>query len=758
MGVSLENRILSLNERFAEAEERARNLAGAEIFDAEAFNAAAQEAGALNERLQFVNEQIAIMSSGSQFEQMGNSIGDVGKNILSLNFEGASESANRLVAISQNITFTKAIKGVKQLGSTFLQLGKAILANPLFLVIGAIVAIGVAIVKLLKELGLLKVIMEAVGAVFQWIKDLFAALIQPLKDLTDWLGWTANAAEDAAEQEAEAAEKKAKAYEDASKSIVQSLDNQIKMAEITGESTLKLEQERLRILKETAKARAIADQKAFESAKLKGDLDEEELEELQKTAADTKLVFEQTVADIALFNAQVQEERKKAQEKRLADNKKRLDKLRNQQEKANAAAQSAAEKFNANRIAADRKFRDLELANMEDGADKERAIVQEKYKRLLEDTQNNENLLASEKKMLKVELLKAEQVALDKIQADIDAKELAEREEFLKLISDVTTQAAETEIERINEETLAKLEALKAGADAELQQTEEFLAAKAEIERQGQEAIDQFKTERDLEIAQRDMDALLALNETSLQIKLEQLEAERAIDLEQKDLTENELLLIEQEYTERRKELIESEKQARISAAQDANASVAQGLTAVASLSNAIFDAQLSKLEKGSAEEERVAKKKFETNKKLQIAMAIVQGVQATLAAYSSGSAIPVVGAVTGPLFAALAAATSVANIVKIKNSTFQGSGGGSGGSTGSAASGRTAVSSGVSSAAATPSFNLFGSGGDANNVSSTDSVEANQQQTINVNATVSEVEITETQDRVSNIEQNAEL
>ena len=52
-----------------------------------------------------------------------------------------------------------------------------------------------------------------------------------------------------------------------------------------------------------------------------------------------------------------------------------------------------------------------------------------------------------------------------------------------------------------------------------------------------------------------------------------------------------------------------------------------------------------------------------------------MQGVQAVQAAFASGSAIPVVGAVTGPAFAAAAGIAALGNIAKIKATTFQGGG-----------------------------------------------------------------------------------
>ena len=98
-----------------------------------------------------------------------------------------------------------------------------------------------------------------------------------------------------------------------------------------------------------------------------------------------------------------------------------------------------------------------------------------------------------------------------------------------------------------------------------------------------------------------------------------------------------------------------------------------QSLQATQALSDIFFTQKLSKAKKGSAEETAIAKKQFEVNKALQIANATMQGAQAVLAAYASGSAIPIIGAVAGPLYAVAAGLVAIKNIQTIKNSQFGG-------------------------------------------------------------------------------------
>lgn len=105
-----------------------------------------------------------------------------------------------------------------------------------------------------------------------------------------------------------------------------------------------------------------------------------------------------------------------------------------------------------------------------------------------------------------------------------------------------------------------------------------------------------------------------------------------------------------------------------------------KGLQAVQSLTDLYFAFKRNSLQKGSKEELDAAKKQFKINKALAITTATIQGVQGVLAAFSSGAAVPVVGAVLGPAYAVLAGVVAAANIAKIASSKFDEGGGGGGG------------------------------------------------------------------------------
>jgi hypothetical protein len=106
---------------------------------------------------------------------MKNSIGGVGDALMNLNFDKATQSAKNLTTTISSLnpatmaTQFAAFGGtVMQLGRAvgmltikFVQMGIALLTNPIFLLVAAITAIVVGIVMLLDKLGFLQPILDA---------------------------------------------------------------------------------------------------------------------------------------------------------------------------------------------------------------------------------------------------------------------------------------------------------------------------------------------------------------------------------------------------------------------------------------------------------------------------------------------------------------------------------------------------------------------------------------------------------------------
>ena len=114
------------------------------------FEELAQQAGALKDQINETSEAIRN-NAGNAFEGLSNNASTLGSRLLSLDFAGAGQSAKAMGSNIKNInlkTFTTEIGGAVK---GFASLAKAILANPIFLIATAIIAIGAALKGVLDQ-------------------------------------------------------------------------------------------------------------------------------------------------------------------------------------------------------------------------------------------------------------------------------------------------------------------------------------------------------------------------------------------------------------------------------------------------------------------------------------------------------------------------------------------------------------------------------------------------------------------------------
>lgn len=117
--------------------------------NSEAFIEGTQRAGELADRIKDVNESVKAQTSGSGFEQLGNTFGLLKDDLMNLDFEGVAEKAKMFESIASRLSMKEMIGGLKNAGSALLNMGKAILANPIFLLAAVALAVGVALYKLI---------------------------------------------------------------------------------------------------------------------------------------------------------------------------------------------------------------------------------------------------------------------------------------------------------------------------------------------------------------------------------------------------------------------------------------------------------------------------------------------------------------------------------------------------------------------------------------------------------------------------------
>lgn len=610
--------VKSLKQQLAEAEDAAIDLAGQPIVDQVELQKAIEKAGRLKSVVEETNQQIDLFASSSKYERVSRSLGGVRESLMSLNFEEASQRANTLATAAGDISFKDATKSLKGLGSTFINLGKSLLTNPLFLLAAAIVGIVLVIKELMDQVGLTKVIMEQLGKVFEVLMIPIDAMIQTLKDLTDWLGWTNNAAEDLAEANSVAMTNMANKSSEATAQIVQDLDNQIRMAQLLGESTEELERTRIEQLEANALAQATAAAAEYEAARIKGELTDEEIEDLRLKSEEQRLSYEQAAANTAYFEAQMT---KKKQDEEAARTKAEEDaeNERKIKREANAKQRIADAEAEAQRLlGVERRIQDLALTLMEEGADKEILQNQLKYDRLIEDTLNNEKLTATEKQTLVDYYEKLAQQKEDEIVAEQDAKKAQQN-------------AREMEAERAKQELKTNLQLTYMQEGVVKEQAIRTLAYEKEVS----------------DLRSQLQQGLITKEEFDEYEK----EAERRL---QADLTQ-----IEKTSNDEKVALKQAEMSSKFDLAM-------QAMGALQALTQAF-----------AKEDERSAKRAFQINKALSLGITIAQTAQGIMVALAGPK-----DALTGQNFvkAGIVAATGAAQIATIMKSQFTPSGGGGGG------------------------------------------------------------------------------
>lgn len=690
------NKIKSLKQELRESILLTQQLANAPVLNEEALNNSIQRTAELRDRVNDVNERVGVLTGGSKFEILSNNIGDIGGKIASLDFEGANESAQRLVALTKSLTLKDALKGVKDLGSTFLNLGKALLTNPLFLIAAAIGLAVAAVVKFLDKMGILKKIGEVVGFIFEKIGEYIDGIVEQASAVIDLLFGTSLVAEQQAQKAAEAQDKLLEKSKKLSTQKTEAIDRQIKEEKAAGRNTEKLEKEKLDLMLNTAQVEFDLYNQRINNKIFLAGLDKEETKALKENYDNAKKALLDAKSDIKVFN----NEKVKATEdgnKKVAES----DKATNDKRRAEA------KQYASDRLNAERQIKDLELSNLSAGVDKEIALSQEKYKRLIEDTKSNEKLKAEERKRIINELLIQQAVNEDKIREENRLKEEAKIKEqsdklksiyddYYKFIADGERDATV----KAEQERLSKY-------DSDLEKLQSYLDQKIITQ-------EEFDT-KEKELTKQTQDDIVKINADA-----------------QKAITDK-----EKEEADKRAEAEKLLRDTKIGFVTD-------GLSIIQSATE-LFG-------KGN---EKAAKTAFNINKGAAIAEATISTYLAAQKAYAS-QIIPgdPTSIVRGGIAAGLAVASGLVKVAKISQTQFQSKSVPSSG--GSATSGGSTPAS-TQTQTAQPSFSLFGQGNNANTVGpGSEQGQLNQNMTIQAQVSVSE--INSVQNKVAVQEQRSSL
>ena len=261
----------------------------------------------------------------------------------------------------------------------------------------------------------------------------------------------------------------------------------------------------------------------------------------------------------------------------------------------------------------------------------------------------------------------------------------------------------------------------------------------------------------ELERFKGDKDEEIRLNNEFLAQQLTALEAQRLAEISALNLSKEEIAAIEEKFRQAKitaeeataKKISDIEAEAQAKTLKNINEgfdTAKEALGAISSIQEITTRNKLKNVKKGSKEEEAILKQQFEQQKKMNLAMAAINGAQAILAILS----VPdfTLGIASGIRIAASIAATA-ASISAISSTSFEG-----GGSVPTSPDAGTPPSN--TGQMATP--NLFGSNNNANNVGGENQNSNSSTPNFTVTAVVSETEMTNVQNRVNRIQQNAEL
>lgn len=199
----------------------------------------ARAAGKLTDQIEDATDAAKVFASESKFEQIGNAFGSVVSKLRNLDFSGAVAQSKLLVSTSKSLTFKEALGGVKDLGTTLLNVGKSLLLNPIFL-------IGAAVTGIIANFDKLKNSGGIVGKVFTTIGEILGGVVDGMTDFANVIGLVDTETGKFYDNLIEKSNKVAKNQAD-------TIDRLIKLRQAEGKSTVDLEIVKQQQIANTAK-------------------------------------------------------------------------------------------------------------------------------------------------------------------------------------------------------------------------------------------------------------------------------------------------------------------------------------------------------------------------------------------------------------------------------------------------------------------------------------------------------------------------
>lgn len=108
------------------------------------FNKVQRELGALTDKVGDLSRGVNTLA-GDPLERLNNSFGMIGNSLMSLDFGGAITGIQGMSSAIGDLKWSDIKAGIDGMATAFVNLGKSLLTNPIFLIAAAIAAVGVAL-------------------------------------------------------------------------------------------------------------------------------------------------------------------------------------------------------------------------------------------------------------------------------------------------------------------------------------------------------------------------------------------------------------------------------------------------------------------------------------------------------------------------------------------------------------------------------------------------------------------------------------
>lgn len=499
-----------------------------------------------------------------------------------------------------------------------------------------------------------------------------------------WAIYSANAEEATAEQDKLNASLQ-QATEDLeiqifqNKQIIESenqrIDNSIKKSQLLGEAEseqIKLEQEKLRTRQKNASIQVEIAEDAIRSI----DDQNRALEEQLKTAKGDRAQELNDIRDANIKKKQelikVSNEEFQITQKFESENELLELKLSNKIKEENQKRVDDAKKAAEQRLQNERVLQDSRLAIIQDDRTREIAILEASAERQIQDSKLNGTQLAEFKANVETKLSIDKTAVNDKYNKEAEDKEREHQERLIQIQSDYALQVEELERQStvrkaqiragetglsIEEQAARDIEVVKAKSQAEI---DEF-ASRLQREK---ELLDQQRLDKDITDAQYNEILLQKQSEFDDQKLLNEQETAAAIVAINED-AENQKQAKQKETRDKQFENLQFGLQ-----------SSASFISSLQKLEQASTNIKLARAKGNAEEEEKIRKKSFENQKKMNIAMAVINGA---LAVTNILATVPKADfGVATAIMIGLAALTTASEIAVIASQQYQGGGGSS--------------------------------------------------------------------------------